>query len=134
MKSKKSNAPGEAKGNKALSKGLRTDRRLRLTFTLHLSTFCLFFFSLFTSCPSSFMQPYISMEVAGQGQHPRLSFDVREATLPPVRAREGGAGGGRQSWWRREDQERDRDVGLQRVPEEWNWSEGNRGGVTAVRT
>jgi hypothetical protein len=29
-------------------------------------------------------QPYISIEVLGQGQHPRLTFDVREATLPPV--------------------------------------------------
>lgn len=29
-------------------------------------------------------KPYLIMEVTGQGQHPRLSFDVRECILPPV--------------------------------------------------
>jgi len=29
-------------------------------------------------------RPYMMLEITGQGQHPRLSFDVRECLLPPV--------------------------------------------------
>jgi hypothetical protein len=38
--------------------------------------------------------PYMSLEVAGQGQHPRLTFDVRECLLPPVGGTWGGRDGG----------------------------------------
>lgn len=37
--------------------------------------------------------PYMTLEVAGQGQHPRLTFDVREVLLPPVGARGGRVSG-----------------------------------------
>ncbi len=29
-------------------------------------------------------EPYTTLEVLGQGQFPRLSFDMRECVLPPV--------------------------------------------------
>ncbi len=29
-------------------------------------------------------KPYVMIEVVGAGQHPRLTFDVRECLLPPV--------------------------------------------------
>jgi hypothetical protein len=40
-------------------------------------------------------KPYLQLEVAGQGLHPRLGFDVRECVLPPV---SGGGGGGGDDW------------------------------------